>query len=319
MKKIAVLTSGGDAPGMNACLRAVVRYGEVKGYQVVGILGGYQGLIDGNFKVLSLAEVENIIAQSGTIIKTTRCEAFMTADGFDRAVKNARNQNFDAIIVLGGDGSFCGASKLAKEGLNIVCVPCTIDNDLGYTDYTIGFDTAVNTVTNLLGNIRDTSSSHDRVCVVEVMGRHSGEIALNAGVASGAEVIIVPEVKVTDAEICAKISSSVSNGEKCVLVVVAEGVNTAENVAKMIKTNLDIDAKSVDFGYIQRGGSPTANDRILATRMGATAVDLVVQKKFGVAVSSTQNKMVAVPILKAVSPKSKFNKNLYFINNDLSI
>ena len=319
MKKLAVLTSGGDAPGMNACLRAVVRYGEVKGYQVIGVMGGYQGLIDGDFKKLSLDEVDGIVSQSGTIIKTSRCPAFMTPDGFDRAVKNARNQNFDAIVILGGDGSLNGALKLAKEGINVIGVPCTIDNDMGYTDFTIGFDTAVNTVTSLLGNIRDTVSSHDRACVVEVMGRHSGDIALNAGIASGAELVIVPEVTLPDEEICKKIKTSVENGEKCILVVVAEGAATAEDVAKMIKEKLDLDVKSVVFGYIQRGGSPSANDRILATRMGTYAVELATQKKFGVAVSSLQNKMVAVPLAKAIIPKSKFDKNLYFINNDLSI
>jgi len=319
MKKFAVLTSGGDAPAMNACLRAIVRSGEVNDYKVYGIVGGYQGLIEGNFKPLSLEDVEGIISMAGTIIKTTRCDAFMTEEGFVRAVKNAKNQGFDAIIILGGDGSFKGALKLMKAGVNVVCIPCTIDNDLGYTDFTIGFDTAVSTVTTLLGNVRDTSSAHDRVCVVEVMGRHCGEIALNSGIASGAEVVLIPEISLSNEQICNKITSSTRNGEKCVLVVVAEGVGSAESVAEMIKQNLGIDAKSVDLGYVQRGGTPTANDRILATKMGVCAVECLTKKKYGMAISVNQNKINTLPLIKAIIPKSKLNKNLYFINDTLSI
>ena len=319
MKRIAVLTSGGDAPGMNACVRAVVRSGEVNNFEVIGVVGGYHGLIEGKFKRLTLLDVEEIISKSGTILKTTRCDEFMTTDGFNKAVENITKQNIDALVILGGDGSFNGALKLQKAGVNVIGVPCTIDNDLGYTDFTIGFDSAVSTVTALLGNIRDTSASHDRVCVVEVMGRHSGAIALSSGVASGAEVVMLPEMEFCDEDVCKKVLESTTRGERCVLVVVAEGVARAEDVAKMIKAHTNIDAKSVDLGYVQRGGTPSANDRILATRMGAMAVDMVCKKKFGVAIGTNENKINAVSLAKALTPKSKFDKNLYLMNDRLSV
>lgn len=319
MKKIAVLTSGGDSPGMNACIRAIARMGASFGHQVLGIIGGYQGLIDGKTTMLDLKMVENIIQLGGTVIKTSRCDEFMTERGFNKALKFLKDEKFDALVVLGGDGSLRGAQKLMASGVNVIGIPCTIDNDLAYTDFTIGFDTAINTVTNLLNNVRETSSSHDRVCVVEVMGRHSGEIAINAGTASGAEVILVPEVKLNKKELVSKIQESAKNGEKCVLVVVAEGVGTAEYVAEIIKENTGIDAKSMDLGYVQRGGSPSTFDRIIATKMGATAIELINKSKYGIALGIKNNTVEVVKISKVFEAESKFDKKLLTINNIISI
>lgn len=318
MKNLAILTSGGDAPGMNACIRAVVRMGESYGFNVYGVVGGYQGLINRNFMELNLSKVEGIIGHGGTIIKTSRCDEFLTNDGFFKAVSCAK-ECFDAVVVLGGDGSLRGAQKLADNGVKIIGIPCTIDNDLAYTDFTIGFDTAINTVTNLLNNIRETSSSHERVCVVEVMGRHAGDIALVAGTVSGAEVVLVPEVKTSQKELINKITQSTQNGEKCVLVVVAEGVDKAENVAKVIKESTGIDAKSVDLGYVQRGGSPSAYDRLIATKMGAIAVELINKSKFGLALGIKNNDVKILKLIDIFKSESKFDKKLLKINNIISV
>ena len=318
LKKIAVLTSGGDAPGMNACLRAIIKKGEASGYEVYGVVGGYQGLIDGEYLKLTHAQTENIIGLGGTLIKTSRCDQFLTEEGFLKALENYKNQAFEALIVLGGDGSLKGAKKLFDNKINVVGIPCTIDNDLSYTDFTIGFDTAINTTTSLLGNVRETSSSHNRVMVVEVMGRHSGQIALCAGTASGAELILVPEIKVSQHQINKKISNSIKKGEKCVLVVVAEGVASAKEVAEQIKKNLQIDAKSMDLGYVQRGGSPSTFDRILATKMGAEAIKKITQKKFGVALAFKSGEIKALALNQIFKFKSKFDEELYLTNNEIS-
>lgn len=319
MRKLAILTSGGDAPAMNACIRAVVRYGEELGFKVVGVINGYQGLIDGDFKPLTLIDVDGIISQSGTILKTSRCDAFMTKAGFERAVQNAKQQEFDCIIVLGGDGSLKGAERLQCAGVNVIGVPCTIDNDLNFTDATIGFATAVNTVMNMLGNIRDTSSSHGRVCVIQVMGRASGELAFNAGMASGAELILVPEVETNDDEMFAKLTNSIKFGEKSALVVVAEGVGTAKEIASKIKTATGIDVKDADLGYVQRGGAPVAEDRILATKMGIMAVTFAKNCDYGKAICCKNGKMDGVALSKATKKRTKMDTATFKINNIISI
>lgn len=319
VKKICVLSSGGDAPGMNACIRAIVRTCERFGIKVYGAASGYQGLIDGAITELSLSDVENIIGLGGTILKTSRCSEFMTEAGFNKAIKFLKSKKFDGLIVLGGDGSLRGAERLSIEGINVVGIPCTIDNDLNYTDFTIGFDTAINTVTELLGSVRDTSSSHDRVCVVEVMGRYSGEIALYSGLASGAEVILTPEVKLGTEEIAKKILTSVKKGEKSVLVVVAEGVASAEEIASQIKISTNIDAKSMSLGYVQRGGSPTVNDRVLATRFGVAAVEAVNSGNFGIALGVKNGTIKAWELSSIHNEKSKFDKKLLKTNDMLSV
>lgn len=319
MKKVALLTSGGDAPGMNACIRAVVRAGENEGYQMIGVLNGYQGLIEGSFQQLSHGAVENIIGLGGTILKTSRSEEFMTKTGFQKALKNIKKEGFDALIVLGGDGSMRGAKQLMESGVNVICIPCTIDNDMAYTTYTIGFDTAINTVTEMLGRVRDTSVSHERICVVEVMGRNSGDIALAGGVAVGAEVVLVPEVEFKLESVCEKIKKSTSVGEKCVMVVVAEGVTSAENLAQTLKEKLKKDVKSLDIGYIQRGGNPTANDRILATRMGTLAIEEVTRGKFGVAIGGNYVKVASFKLDDIFGIKDNFDEKLLKKNDLLSI
>ena len=319
MKKVALLTSGGDAPGMNACIRAVVRAGENEGYQMIGVLNGYQGLIEGSFQQLSHGAVENIIGLGGTILKTSRSEEFMTKTGFQKALKNIKKEGFDALIVLGGDGSMRGAKQLMESGVNVICVPCTIDNDMAYTTYTIGFDTAINTVTEMLGRVRDTSASHERICVVEVMGRNSGDIALAGGVAVGAEVVLVPEVEFQIEDVCKKIQNSISIGEKCVLVVVAEGVASAENFSQILKQKLGRDVKSMNIGYIQRGGNPTTNDRIIATRMGLKAIESVVRGKYGIAIGGNYSKVTSYSLSDVFDVKENFDEQLLKKNDLLSI
>lgn len=319
MKKIAVLTSGGDAPGMNACIRAIVRSGEMNGIEVIGINNGYQGLIDGSFQQLSHKSVENIIQLGGTILKTSRCKEFQTKTGLNKALKNIKKEKFDALITIGGDGTLHGAIELMESGIGVVAIPSTIDNDLAYTDLTIGFDTAVNTVMQMLGNIKETSASHNRICVVEVMGRTSGNIALMAGTASGAEIILVPEVKFNERALFDKIRLSTSVGEKCVLIVVAEGVSSAQEVANLVKNKMNIDAKSVDIGYIQRGGSPTATDRILATKMGAFAIEEIKNGKLGIAIRLNKNKISSICLNDVFKEKSNIDKNLLKTNDILSI
>ncbi len=319
MKKIAVLTSGGDAPGMNACIRAVVRSGIVNGYEVVGIIGGYQGLIDENYRTLGLRDVGNIIQTGGTILKTSRCSAFLTEQGFNKAVQNYKKAKFEAIIVIGGNGSLTGATELYKAGVNVVGLPGTIDNDLGYTDFTLGFDTAVNTVTNLLNNVRDTSSAHDRVCVVEVMGRKCGDIALFAGMSAGAEIVLIPEVVTPMEEVYKKLLNSAKTGKKSSIVVVAEGVGNANDVSKQIYEHTGLESKAVVIGHLQRGGSPSMADRVFASRLGVCAVESIKNGEMNIAIGTKNNKINKMNIEKAIKTKNVFDEFDYKINSIISI
>lgn len=319
MKKIAVLTSGGDAPGMNACIRAVVRSGIANGYEVVGIVGGYQGLIDQNYVNLGLRDVGNIIQMGGTILKTSRCDEFMQEKGFKKAVDNYKKAKFEAIIVIGGNGSLTGATKLSKAGVNVLGLPGTIDNDLGYTDFTLGFDTACNTVTNLLNNVRDTSSAHDRVCVVEVMGRKCGDIALFSGMSAGAEVVLIPEVKTPMEKVYSKLINSAKTGKRSSIVVVAEGVQGAGEVAKLIQENTGLESKAVVIGHLQRGGSPSMADRVFASRLGVTAVECIKNGIFNVAIGSKDNKIFNMNLEDAINTKNVFDEFDYKINSIISI
>ena len=319
MEKIAVLTSGGDAPGMNACIRAVVRSGIANGYEVVGIVGGYQGLIDENYITLGLRDVGNIIQTGGTILKTSRCVAFLTEQGFNKAVQNYKKAKFEAIIVIGGNGSLTGATELYKAGVNVIGLPGTIDNDLGYTDFTLGFDTAVNTVTNLLNNVRDTSSAHDRVCVVEVMGRKCGDIALFAGMSAGAEIVLIPEVDTPMEEVYKKLLNSAKTGKKSSIVVVAEGVGNAGDVAKQIYEHTGLESKAVVIGHLQRGGSPSMADRVFASRLGVCAVESIKNGEMNIAIGTKNNKMNKMNIEKAIKTKNVFDEFDYKINSIISI
>lgn len=310
MKRILVLTSGGDAPGMNACIRSVVRFATSKGVEVFGALRGYRGLIDKSFIKLESKTVGNILQTGGTMLYTSRCEEFLTKKGQETAFKNLKELGVEGIIVIGGDGSFAGAQVLEKAGFTVACVPGTIDNDLYYTDYTLGFDTAVNTLTNLINNIRDTGSSHERPSVIEVMGAWCGDIALNVGLAVGAEIIVLPEVKVEFEDVCRGVEFCKSNNKNSCLIVVNEKTFSAEDLSARLNQKLGIESRPVVVGHIQRGGSPTANDRILALNFGARAVDLVLGGKSG-AVGIVNGQYIVCPLKDALHGKRKFNKEAY--------
>ncbi len=279
MKKIAVLTSGGDAPGMNAAIRAVVRGALHHDMKVYGIERGYEGLINGDFKEMKVSSVSDIMQRGGTFLKTARSQRFMTPEGFKRAIDMLENFEIEGLVVIGGDGSYRGGLELANVGKTVIGLPGTIDNDLSYTDYTIGFDTAVNTVLSAIGNIRDTSSSHERSTVIEVMGRHCGDIALHAGLTGGAESILIPEEPVDINKICRTLIQGKKRGKMHSVIIRAEGVKmSSDELARVISEKTGMDTKVVVLGYIQRGGSPTARDRLLASRMGYKAVELLLQE-----------------------------------------
>jgi len=279
MKTIGVLTSGGDAPGMNACIRAVVKYGLQLGYRIVGIEDGYLGMIEGRFVELDYSNVNNIIQLGGTILGTARSEEFRTEEGRKKAIGNLRKEKIDALVLIGGDGTFAGGHVLSEEaGISVIGIPATIDNDIIGTDHTIGYDTCLNTVIDAVDKIRDTATSHHRIFFVEVMGRNAGFIALNAALASGAENVLIPEEK-TDIKQLAKEILHQNNGQRSTIIIVAEGddgggaIEIMEKVRPLLPPGYDM--RHSILGHIQRGGRPSALDRIIATRMGALAVELL--------------------------------------------
>lgn len=276
MKRIGVLTSGGDSPGMNACVRAVVRAGINAGFEVYGIRRGYEGLLDGDFMEMDLSSVADIIHRGGTMLGTARSTRFMTDEGFARAMTMLETYQIEGLVVIGGDGSLHGGQKLSDAGIKVMGLPGTIDNDLAYTDFTIGFDTAVNTALATISNIRDTSSAHGRTTVIEVMGRECGDIALYAGLAGGAETILIPEKEIDINAICRKLLEGKHRGKLHSVIIKAEGVPiTAGDLARELEAKTGIETKKVVLGYIQRGGSPTARDRLLASRTAYHAVQLL--------------------------------------------
>lgn len=304
MKKIAVFTSGGDAPGMNACVRAVVRAGIYNGLEVVGILRGYSGMVEGNFKTLKAESVANIIQHGGTILKTARNKEFTTVGGRKKAYENLKEQGIEGVICIGGDGSFTGAKIFFEEhGIPFIGAPGTIDNDLFGTDYTIGFDTAINTAVEAIDKIRDTADSHDRVFFVEVMGRHSGAIALEVGLAGGAEAILLPEIN-GEIERLKTIFKKRKRKKSFSIIVVAEGDEEggAYKIAEEIKQAFpNTDPKVTILGHIQRGGSPTVNDRVLATRLGVAAVEALLSSEANKMVGIVNNKVVLTAFDEAIS------------------
>jgi len=296
--KIAVITSGGDAPGMNAAVRAVVRTGIHHGCEVVAARRGYTGLVEDDFVPMGPRSVSNIIHRGGTIIKTSRCSAFFEPAGRARAAENMNRERVDALIVIGGDGSFQGAKALQEEhGLGVVGVPGTIDNDLYGTDDTIGFDTAVNTAAECIDKIRDTAESHNRTFIIEVMGRHAGFIALETGVATGCEEILIPETTTNIDDTCLRISEWRRKGKTSMLIIVAEGdeAGGAFEVAKRMTAQSGERFHVTILGHIQRGGDPTVRDRILASKLGAAAVDAVREGRFGVMVGQVNSQIVHTP------------------------
>lgn len=317
MKNIAILTSGGDSPGMNACVRAVVRYGISKGINVYGVSRGYSGLIDGKIKLMDERSVGNIIQTGGTILKTSRCPDFKTKEGREKAIKNLKKFGIEGLVVVGGDGTFRGAKELIKEGIICACIPATIDNNLFYTDFTIGFDTATNTVVNMLNNIRDTSYSHDRITLVEVMGAGCGDIALCSGLAAGADAIIVPEIEFNLDDICNKLIRARKHKKEGSIVVVSEHVCKTSELAGIIEKKCGLECRVVILGHIQRGGSPSAFDRNLAAKYGVVAVDEILKGESGV-VGYKDGKYIFVSIDKALSAKQNFNISDYMLAEKLS-
>lgn len=310
MKTIGVLTSGGDAPGMNAAVRAVVRMGIEKGLRVMGIRRGYDGLINGDISELNRYSVSDIIQRGGTILHTARSEEFKTEDGRRKAAGILKVFGIEGVVVIGGDGSFRGAQKLSEIGFPAIGVPGTIDNDLAYTDYTIGFDTAVNTVLDAINKIRDTSTSHERVSIIEVMGRHCGDIALYAGLAGGSESIIVPEVETPIEDVCKSVLEGKLKGKSHDIILLAEGVGHAEEMARNIQEITGIDARVTVLGHIQRGGSPTAFDRVLASKLGARAVELLAEGRSARVVGVRGNKVVDVDISEALEMKKDIDHEM---------
>lgn len=301
MKKIGVLTSGGDSPGMNAAIRAVVRCGIDRGMTVYGISRGYEGLIDGDIREMDRASVGGIIHRGGTVLGTARSERFMTAKGQDKAVYVLEAFGIEGLAVIGGNGSLTGALELDKRGIKIMGIPGTIDNDLGYTDYTIGFDTAVNTVLDDISKLRDTSSSHGRTTLVEVMGRNCGDIALRAGLAGGAEFVMIPERDYDIGDVCRKILEGAARGKKHSIIIKAEGSKlSSQEVVDKISEITGKDTRMVVLSYLQRGGSPTSDDRVLATMAGAKAAELLYDDADSKAIGIVGNKITVLPLYDAL-------------------
>ncbi len=311
VKKIAVLTSGGDAPGMNAAIRAVVRYGIGMGMEVMGVERGLSGLIDNMFVPMNMRSVSDIIQRGGTILKTARCPEFKTEEGQQKAIENLRKNEVDGLIVIGGDGSFMGAKAMTDHGFPSIGIPGTIDNDLAYTDYTLGFDTACNTILDAINKIRDTMSSHERVSIIEVMGRNCGDLALYTGICGGAEVIVVPEHKISIDEIVELLCGDRASDKTSGIIVLAEGAGRAPELKEELSKRTSFTVKSTVLGHIQRGGSPSCRDRYLGTCFGVRAVQLL-QKGIGNRIVGIKdNKIFDMDIIEGCAMKKKFDLELY--------
>lgn len=318
MKTIGILTSGGDAPGMNAAIRATARAAFANGLRVKGIRNGYDGLIKGDIYEMNVSSVADIIHKGGTILGTARSDEFRTKEGQDKAIKVIESFGIEGLVVIGGDGSFQGANVLHERGIKTIGIPGTIDNDMGYTEFTIGYTTAVETVKEALIKIRDTSSSHGRGNVVEVMGRHCGDIALYAGVAGGAESILVPEVPFDMDQIINKIKRGKKRGKLHHIIVVAEGVGNTQDIVKKIQDETGVETKSTILGHVQRGGSPSAYDALIGSEMGVKAVELLMEGQSSQAIGIKNGKIFNMPITDAVNTKREFNTELYTIANMLT-
>ena len=319
IETIGVLTSGGDAPGMNAGIRAVVRTAISKGMKVVGIKRGYNGLINGDVVDMEVRSVSEIIHRGGTILYTARCLEFMEEAGQIKAAETCAKHNIDAVVVLGGDGSFRGAMDLHKQGIPCIGVPCTIDNDISCTDYTIGFDSAMNTAIEMIDKLRDTTQSHDRCSVVEVMGRKAGYLALEVGIATGALVTLIPEVKWSiTKDVIARIEKTKKEGKRHFIVMVAEGAGDANEIAKQIQAATGIESRATILGHVQRGGSPTVIDRVAATRLGYRAVELLEHGVFNRIVGLKSNAVVDYGITEALAMEKTIDPNLLKIEKAVS-
>ena len=318
IKKIGILTSGGDAPGMNAAVRAVARAAMRKGMQVYGIRRGYNGLINGDVFEMNERSVSDIIQRGGTCLYTARCPEFRTEEGVDKAVKSCQELGLEGIVVIGGDGSFRGAADLSAKGILCVGLPGTIDNDIACTDYTIGYDTAMNTVVEMVDKLRDTTQSHDRCSVVEVMGRRAGYIALNAGIACGATAIITTEVPYDLDEVAKKMLESQKTGKQHFIVMVSEGIGNSEQIARVLEEKTGIESRATILGHVQRGGSPTVRDRVVASQMAYYAVELLSQGKGNRVVGMRKSEIVDFDIQEALSMKKPFEEELYHIAGEIA-
>ncbi len=319
MKRIAVLTSGGDSPGMNAAIRAVVRCGIDKGMEVYGVSRGYEGLLDGEIRQMDRNSVGDILHKGGTILKTARSERFRTPEGVKKAAEMLHTFGIEGVVIIGGDGSMRGARELSQHGITVMCLPGTIDNDLNYSDVTIGFDTAVNTVLEAITKLRDTSSAHDRTTVIEVMGRDCGDIALYAGLAGGAEAVLIPEIPADVNEICRRIIEGSHRGKLHSIVIKAEGTEmTSGELARLIEERTGKETRKVVLGYLQRGGNPTLNDRNLATLTAAKAVELLYADSPSKAIGMSQGAIVAYELEDALAMPKEFNQNMYNLISVLS-
>lgn len=320
MKTIAVLTSGGDAPGMNAAIRAVVRAGISMGLNVKGIRRGYAGLIEGDIIDMDARSVSDIIHRGGTMLYTARCPEFKTQEGVDKAIASCKEHGIDGIVVIGGDGSFRGARDLSLGGIPCIGVPGTIDNDISSTEYTIGYDTAINTAVEMADKLRDTAQSHDRCSVVEVMGRRAGYLALQTGVACGAIAVLVPEVEFDlKKDVIEKIKAVHKTGKKHFVVVVAEGVGGVVDIAAKIEEETGIESRATILGHVQRGGIPTARDRVMASQMGYRAVELLNNGIGNRVITFVDNKLGDKDIYEALAMKKQFSIDEYNMATAISI
>lgn len=319
MKRVAVLTSGGDAPGMNAAIRAVVRKSIFHGLEIYGIRRGFSGLINGEIEPMQLGSVADIIHRGGTMLHTARSPEFLKSEGQEKAKKNLRDNEIQGLIIIGGDGSLKGAEVLQEAGFSTIGIPATIDNDIPCTDYCIGFDTAVNTVTDAINKVRDTATSHERIYVIEVMGRHTGHIALLAGLAGGAESIIVPEAPFDLTEVCNRLMKGVERGKLHSIILVAEGAASALYVGKEIEKITGMEVRVTILGHLQRGGTPTAFDRILASRLAAKAIDLLLEGKSGFMVGFYKGEIKATPYKELFLSKKDFSWDDYKLAGILAI
>ena len=319
MITIGVLTSGGDAPGMNAAVRAVVRTAIALGMNVKGIRRGYNGLIEGDIIDLDVRSVSDIIHRGGTVLYTARSPRFKPEEGMKEAIDNCKKHGIEGIVVIGGDGSYRGARDLSLRGIPCVGVPGTIDNDISSTEYTIGFDTAMNTAMEMVDKIRDTAQSHDRCSVVEVMGRRAGYLALQTGIAVGATAVLVPEVEFKIEDVINKIKETKQTGKKHFIIVVAEGVGGVEDIAKKIEEETGVEARATILGHVQRGGNPTVRDRVMATEMGYAAVKLLKDGIGNRVIGWKKGEIVNYDIYEALNMKKPFDDEMYEIAHTTSI
>lgn len=320
IRTIGVLTSGGDAPGMNAAIRAVVRVGSYYGLKVMGIRRGYMGLIEGEMHQMTARSVSETLQRGGTILQTARCLEFKKPEGVKKAAEIARVFGIDGLVVIGGDGSFRGARDLCKEGLPTIAMPGTIDNDISCSEYTVGYDTCLNTVKDAVDKIRDTAQSHERCSIIEVMGRAAGYIALEAGIACGAEVILVPEKKWSfDEDVLRPILESKQRGKKHSIIIIAEGIGGVIEMAKEIEEKTGIESRATILGHVQRGGSPTVRDRVIASQMGGKAVELLIEGKQNRIVCMRDSKIVDVDIDEGLAMKKTLPQDLLDLVKKLSV